>query len=68
MQNWWIDSLDERETEKRRTNSQRDWELLWDPNFIYAGCNGGIGSDINRLEEIIVAATQRLDQYKKRVY
>jgi len=49
-----------------RQECQRDWELLWDKNFIFAGCNSGIGSDIRRLEEIIEAAWARLDQYQEK--
>lgn len=50
-----------------RYECQRDWELLWDEDFIFAGCNGGIGSDLNRLEEIVKAAQARLEQYNKRI-
>ena len=48
-----------------RQDCQRDWQLLWEKDFIFAGCNGGIGSDINRLEEIIVAAKARLEKYRE---
>ena len=49
-----------------RYECQRDWELLWDKSFIFAGCCGGIESDISRLEKIIKAAEERLRQYREK--
>lgn len=50
-----------------RQECQRDWELLWDKNFIYAGCADGIDSDLYRLIKIIDAAKARIEQYNQRI-
>lgn len=67
-QGWWIDTdLHGAQKNQVRYDAQRDWDLLWKKDFIFAGCNGGIASDIARLEAIIEAANKRLDQYRDKL-
>jgi hypothetical protein len=73
LQDFYIDAVDMTQPPVRvlfarnqiRYDCQRDWQLLWEKDFIYAGCNGGIGSDINRLENIIKVAEARLKTYRE---
>lgn len=71
LQKFWIDTdiapEDVAKRNQRRCDCQSDWQLLWEKDFIFAGCNGGIYHDIHRLEEIIQAAQTRLAEYNKRI-